>query len=299
MGETARARGCAVSVVVPTYREAANIGALIARLEGVRNSSGLDIELVIVDDSSDDGTAEAARAMAKPWARVMERAGARDLSKSALLGVEKARHPIVVVMDADLSHAPEDVPRLVEALAKGAEFVVGSRYVAGGSTDAKWGIGRRIASRSAAAAARLVCPARDPLSGFLCFRREWALGSGDLRPRGYKIGLELMARRSVGAVAEVPIHFEERRAGRSKLGMRQAWQFVVQLALLGNSVRWWGARLAAAVLLACLVGAVYGRAAGYGLLQWDDRFHFAENAALVSSWPEGLVWFWRQPHGNL
>lgn len=289
----------AVSVVVPTYREAANVGELIERLRAVRESGAGQLELVIVDDSSDDGTAQRAREAGQPWVTVVERTGARDLSKSVMLGIERARHAVIVVMDADLSHRPEDVPRLVEALAHGAEFVVGSRYVEGGSTDARWGAARRIVSRCAAGAARSVCAARDPLSGFLCFRRETALRAKGLRPRGYKIGLELMARSGAERIVEVPIHFKDRRKGRSKLGPRQVWQFAVQLMLLGSARGHWLARLCAAGALALLVGALFGRAIGFGLLQWDDRFHFAENAMLVAPWTEGFAWFWRHAYGNL
>ena len=133
-----------------------------------------------------------------------------------------ARHDVLVVMDADLSHPPEAIPRLLETLARpGVDFVLGSRYVEGASIDQNWGMLRRLNSLVARWLARLVTNVRDPSSGFFALRRHTFLAGDEFDPIGYKIGLELMVKCHCIGVREVPIDFARRLHGTSKLDLRE------------------------------------------------------------------------------
>lgn len=223
---------------MPTYREAENIPVLISRVKAVARAHRLEVELLVVDDRSDDGTAEAVRRAGEDWVTLVVREGARSLSLAVLEGLRRAKHEILLVMDADLSHPPEAIPRLLDALNEpGADFVLGSRYAPGGTTDPRWGAGRRLNSLLARLLARPLMPARDPTSGFLALRRERFLAARELRPVGYKIGLELFVKCDCRTVREVPIHFSERLHGTTKLRVRQRLEYLEHLRRL------WGYRL--------------------------------------------------------
>jgi dolichol-phosphate mannosyltransferase len=124
---------------------------------------------------------------------------------------------------------------LIERVQDGADFALGSRYVAGGSTDARWSVWRWLNSRAATLLARPFTAACDPMSGFFALRRatfEQVHHRGDLCPLGYKIGLELLVKCRCRRVEEVPIHFAERTRGRSKLTLRQQWLYLRHVARL-------------------------------------------------------------------
>jgi dolichol-phosphate mannosyltransferase len=215
-----------VSVVIPTYREAENLPELLSRLDGVRASMLAPMDVVIVDDDSGDGAESVVRACAMPWARVIVRRGERGLSSAVIAGLCAAAGEILVVMDADLSHPPESIPDLVQRVVRGADFVVGSRYVPGGSVDEHWGWGRRLNSRVAAILARPLVTLSDPLSGFFALRRSTFRECRGLNPIGYKIGLELMVRCRCTRIEEAPIRFTDRRRGVSKLSIREQWNYL-------------------------------------------------------------------------
>ncbi|MDP7574381.1 MAG: polyprenol monophosphomannose synthase, partial [Phycisphaerales bacterium] len=200
---------CEVSIIVPTYQEADALGPLIERIGAVRDG-GLDLEVIIVDDNSQDGTEELIASIGLPWVRLITRTEDRGLSSAVLCGLAEANGRVLVVMDADLSHPPEVIPDFIAALDGGADFVVGSRYVPGGSTEDGWGVLRWINSKIATWMARPFTTVRDPMSGFLGFRRETWASAVDLDPVGYKIGLELIVKCRCRHVTEVPIHFSTR-----------------------------------------------------------------------------------------
>ncbi|MCH2134358.1 MAG: glycosyltransferase family 2 protein [Phycisphaerales bacterium] len=208
-----------VSIIIPTYQEADSLPSMIDRLEGLR-SVGWDLELLIVDDDSNDGTIEMIEARGCDWIRLIVRREDRGLSTAVIHGLTEAKHEIMVVMDADLSHPPEAIPEFVSALDNGADFVVGSRYVPGGSTEDGWGVLRWINSKVATVMARPFTRVKDPMSGFLGLRRETWQSAADLDPVGYKIGLELIVKCRCQNVVEVPIHFSTRRHGESKLTLK-------------------------------------------------------------------------------
>jgi dolichol-phosphate mannosyltransferase len=135
-------------------------------------------------------------------------------------------------MDADLSHPPEAIPGLLDALAEGADFVVGSRFVKGGSTDDDWGFFRWLNSRVATCLALPLTALKDPMSGFFALRRETFLAGREFNPIGYKIGLELLIKCDCRRVVEVPIHFADRRFGESKLSFREQLRYVQHLRRL-------------------------------------------------------------------
>lgn len=217
-----------VTVVVPTYNERANLPAMAQALLGLPVAG---LRLLVVDDASPDGTGVVADELAAASAgriSVLHRQGRRGLGLAYLDGFRLALRDgaeAVVQMDADFSHAPLDVPRLLAELAL-CDVAVGSRYTAGGSLDDLWGQGRRALSRSANAYARtlLGLRTRDATAGFKAWRRS-ALERIDLDrigSNGYLFMVEMayVCERLGLKVCEIPIHFSERRAGRSKMSLK-------------------------------------------------------------------------------
>lgn len=223
----------AVSIVVPTFREADSLPPLLDRIAEIRQA-GMDLEVIIVDDDSNDGTEACIADRNCPWVTLITRKDARGLSSAVLCGLEAARGETLVVMDADLSHPPEAIPDFQRALDAGADFVVGSRYVSGGTTEDGWGVLRWVNSKVATLMARPFTKVRDPMSGYLGFRRHTWSDAVDLDPVGYKIGLELIVKCRCTHVKEVPIHFSTRRHGESKLSLRVQAQYFVHILRLAR-----------------------------------------------------------------
>ena len=185
-------------------------------------------ELIIVDDGSPDGTADLAESYADVHpVRVVRRPRKAGLASAVLAGFAQARGDALVVMDADLSHPPETVPRLVRAIEEGADLAVGSRYVPGGGTE-DWPLRRRVVSRAACLLGNVLVPIRDCTSGFFAIRRS-ALDGVALNPIGFKIGFEVMARARYRKSVEIPYVFRDRELGKSKFGRREIGQYLVQL----------------------------------------------------------------------
>lgn len=221
-----------VTVVVPTYQEAENIPHLLDRLEALRQAHGLELELLIMDDRSNDGSVEAVDQSGHDWARIVVRDGPRGLSPAVLDGLRMARHPVVVVMDADLSHPPEKIPDMILALEAGQQLVIGSRYVPGASTDDKWGFFRWLNSQVATLLARPLTSCHDPMAGFFVLRKAELKHARGLNPIGYKIALELIVKCGLENVGEVPIHFADRRYGKSKLTFKEQLRYLQHLRRL-------------------------------------------------------------------
>ncbi|AOU97214.1 hypothetical protein BI364_03635 [Acidihalobacter yilgarnensis] len=224
-----------LSVIVPTYNERDNAAELIRRTLAAFDLIQEPVELLIVDDDSPDGTSAAmAEAAATHHAgervRVITRSTDKGLAKAVAAGFAAARGDVLAVMDADLSHPPEQLPALLGAIRKGADVAVASRYVPEGGTEG-WPLKRRIISRVACWLAKPLTPIRDSTSGYFALRRE-CLESVDFVPRGYKIGLELFARLPGRHTVEVPFVFRDRTRGSSKLGGAVILAYLVQLAAL-------------------------------------------------------------------
>jgi dolichol-phosphate mannosyltransferase len=215
-------------IVLPTYNERENVERVVNALSEVRPLTPFPGDVVIVDDASPDGTGTLADALADryAWVHVLHRPAKRGLGQAYLEGFRWALergYSHILEMDADMSHPPSAVPRLLEA-AIDADLVLGSRYVAGGGVVG-WPAHRRLISRSGSLYARtlLGVPIRDLTGGFKCFHRR-VLEAADLdavHSQGYVFQIELTYRtlRMGGRVVEVPITFEDRTAGSSKMTM--------------------------------------------------------------------------------
>jgi len=213
------ARAC---VVLPTYDERENVAAIVPAIL----AASPELDVLVVDDSSPDGTGALAQELAgrEPRVRVLHRQRKEGLGRAYLAGFEVtlgAGYGRVLEMDADFSHDPSRLPALLAA-SRDADLVLGSRYVPGGGTR-NWGLGRRLLSRGGSLYARLILGVRvrDLTGGFKCFRRE-VLERIDLRSvtsAGYAFQIELTYRalRAGFRVVEVPIVFADRRVGQSKM----------------------------------------------------------------------------------
>ena len=181
-----------------------------------------------MDDGSPDGTADIAEGIGRTQpVRVVRRAGKAGLASAVVAGFAQAKGDTLVVMDADLSHPPEVVPRLLAALDAGADLAIGSRYVKGGGAM-DWPLRRRVVSRVACLMGNALVPVRDSTSGFFALRRAVVEGV-KLNPIGFKIGFEVMARGRYARAVEVPYVFRDRELGRSKFGRREIGQYLIQL----------------------------------------------------------------------
>ena len=220
-----------VSVIVPTYREVDNLRPLVERLRVLREA-GLDLELLIMDDDSRDGSVELIASLDLSWVTLVTRPTDRGLSQSVMDGLNRSRRELAVVMDADLSHPPEKIPELLTALRNGADVAVGSRFTEGGSTADDWGPFRWLNSRVATLLALPLTTISDPMSGFFAVRRSTVQAGREFDPIGYKILLEIIVKCRCNYVFEVPIHFENRRFGHSKLSLAEQFRYFRHLRRL-------------------------------------------------------------------
>ena len=212
-----------ICVCLPTYNERENLEPMVARLENVLGGDGF---VLVIDDSSPDGTGELADRLAaeRSWVRVIHRPRKEGLGPAYLEGFRHALAldaDLVLEMDCDFSHDPADVPRLIAA-AEDADLVIGSRYVPGGGTR-NWGLVRRLISRGGSLYAQLLLgvPIRDLTGGFKCYRRA-VLETIDLDAidsKGYAFQIETTYRalRAGFRAVEVPIVFADREVGGSKM----------------------------------------------------------------------------------
>jgi dolichol-phosphate mannosyltransferase len=227
----------AVSIVVPTYREAENLRELVERVSAAVRPTGRPFEVIVVDDDSPDETARVMAELADEGhpVRLITRTDERGLSSAVLRGFREAEGDVLVCMDADLSHPPEALAELVRAAEEPeADFVIGSRYVRGGSTEEGWGLFRWLNSKVATLLARPFTRAKDPMAGFFALRREVFERAAPPNPIGYKIGLELMVKCGCRQVREVPIHFADRKRGESKLSLREQVRYLQHLKRLAD-----------------------------------------------------------------
>ncbi|WP_240800461.1 MULTISPECIES: glycosyltransferase family 2 protein [Streptomyces] len=237
LGETAGvAEPAAVTVVIPTFNESANIRELLHRLTD-SVPARLPCEVVFVDDSSDDTPAviaEAAQDCPFPVTVIHRDAPDGGLGGAVVEGMKAAGSGWIVVMDADLQHPPSLIPELVATGEKeSADLVVASRYLPGGSRAGLAGGYRVAVSRGATWLAKGLFPRAlrgisDPMSGFFAIRRS-AVTAEALKPLGYKILLELAVRCRPGEAAEVPFVFQDRFAGESKSTAREGLRFLRHL----------------------------------------------------------------------
>jgi dolichol-phosphate mannosyltransferase len=224
-----------VLVVTPTYNERDNLPDLVAAV----HRAAPEVELLIVDDASPDGTGPLADALAAadPRLHVVHREGKLGLGTAYVEGFRYALahgYDVVFEMDADLSHDPAYIPVFLDAIASGADVVLGSRNIPGGGVEG-WGLGRHALSKGGSLYARTILGVgvRDLTTGFKAYTRRAlvAIDPGSVRSNGYSFQIETTYRalRKGLRVVEVPIVFVDRRAGRSKMSRRIFAEAIVEV----------------------------------------------------------------------
>jgi len=225
------------TVCLPTYNEHENLEPMVRALGEVLPEGG---RVLVIDDSSPDGTGEIADQLAEElgYVSVLHRPEKQGLGRAYLAGFHRALADgadLILEMDCDFSHNPKDVPRLIAAT-ESADVAIGSRYVPGGGTE-NWGLVRRFISRGASLYTQvLLMPVHDPTSGFKCFRRA-VLERIDLdaiHSRGYAFQIENVYRaiRAGFTVTEVPITFVDRHTGTSKMSRSIVFEAIVKVPAL-------------------------------------------------------------------
>ncbi len=214
-----------ILVIIPTYNERENVAAITSAVLAAAPS----VHVLVVDDNSPDGTGQIVRELAagEPRLKLLSRAGKEGLGRAYLAAFEWGLgngYDAMVEMDADFSHRPEDLVEILGTLPS-ADFVVGSRYVKGGATR-NWGLARKLISRGGSLYSRLILgyPLRDWTGGFNAWKKDVLLGIDykTVRSNGYSFQIELKYRSLAKGYRgkEVPILFEDRRVGNSKMSLR-------------------------------------------------------------------------------
>ncbi len=225
-----------LSIIVPTYNEAGNIVKLA---EAIFSSlAGSSFELVVVDDNSPDGTGKLADELAAKHGNVIvvHRSGKLGLGTAILEGMEVASGDTIGVIDADMQHPPELLKPMFEKAAEGADIVIASRYVEGGSVE-DWSFFRRTISKGALWLSHLFLPRTrkvgDTMSGYFLFKKSVVEGV-PLNVKDFKLLIEILAKGRYESVVELPYTFRTRTAGKSKLGSTQMLSYVKQLLRLSD-----------------------------------------------------------------
>ena len=243
-----------LSIILPAYNEAKNIPLIAEKI--AQAMDGRSYEVIVVDDDSPDGTSGVTRELAyeRPEVRCIRRVGRRGLSGACIEGMMASQAPIVAVMDADMQHDETRLPVMLDQIGRGADLVIGSRYVDGGSATSGFQKKTRAkGSELATALANRITGefTTDPMSGFFMMRRDVADRAASTVSRdGFKILFDIVSRFGRGLnVVEVPFQFRERIEGESKLG------FLVTVQFLGLLVsRYTGGLVPVKFLLYGLVG---------------------------------------------
>jgi dolichol-phosphate mannosyltransferase len=226
-----------ITIIVPTFNEAPNVETLVARITAA--TRGEEIRIIFVDDSRDETPeviADIAKRAELPVQLIHRDSPAGGLSGAVVDGLRETRSDFVVVMDGDLQHPPEVIPVLLDKLrTTSADVVVASRHAPGGTSAGLANVARHLVSATSGALTKAMFPVRlrnvsDPMTGFFALRVA-SLNLAELKPRGFKILLEILARQPL-LVTEVPFEFGKRLAGESKASLGQGVRFVVQLGAL-------------------------------------------------------------------
>jgi len=224
------------ALVIPTLCEAENIGGLLDHVRSVLDPTGISYEILVVDDDSSDGTGEVVSAIGQgdPRVRLLVRKGERGLSGAILHGWQRTDATILGVMDADLQHPAELLPKLLSAILAGRDLAIGSRYTPGGELG-NWNPVRKFFS---AAAVWVTWPlqksrlrAKDPMSGFFLVRRR-CIQQNVFQHSGFKLLLEVLVRGQIESVEEVPFAFGRRFRGASKANFKVGYDYAKLLARL-------------------------------------------------------------------
>jgi len=228
-----------IVVILPTYNERENIVLMVRALQAEFRAIPHDLHILVVDDNSPDGTADSVRSEASSWQNLHLITGTKaGLGAAYIRGMNHAINELkadaVMEMDADFSHKPEDVPRLIEGLDRGADFVIGSRYVPGGKIPDDWSFFRRMNSKWGNVFARYVAgmyQVRDCTAGFRAIRASIIkkIDPDTLKVKGYAFQISLLheAILNHAKVKEVPVEFVDRTRGETKLGLSDIVEFML------------------------------------------------------------------------
>ena len=217
-----------VSLITPTYNERENISLLAEEVfASVRGYPEIDLELIVVDDNSPDGTGEVAEALRNHYPiQVVHRPGKQGLGSAVMEGFARSERECLGVIDADLSHDPEALPQLILGLRE-FDLTLGSRYNPDSRVE-KWPWYRKLISQSGVFMARRLTGVQDPLSGYFFLHRE-VLNNLTLTSPGYKILLEILIKGQYSTFLEVPFIFRNRQFSSSKLNFKEYYLFSKQI----------------------------------------------------------------------
>jgi dolichol-phosphate mannosyltransferase len=228
-----------IIVILPTYNERENIVLMIRALQEQFRAIRHDMHILVVDDNSPDGTADAVRSESSRWPNLHIITGIKQgLGAAYIRGMNHAINVLkadaVMEMDSDFSHKPEDVPRLIAVLDEGADFVIGSRYVPGGKIPDDWSFLRRMNSRWGNVFARYVAgmyKVKDCTAGFRAIRASLIskIDPDTLKVKGYAFQISLLheAILNHADVREIPVEFVDRKRGETKLGLSDIVEFML------------------------------------------------------------------------
>ncbi len=217
-----------VSIVIPTYNEADNLEPLLNEIFSLIDKNRFDVEVIIVDDNSPDGTGRVADQLSVRFPlKIVHRTGKLGLGSAVREGFEKSKRDILGVMDADLSHDPSIINKLLGEIEAGADVAIGSRFE-DGSVVEKWKWWRRAISETGVFFTRILTGVKDPLSGYFFLRRR-VIDGVNLTATGYKILLEILVKGNRDRTKEVPFRFRIRLHSSSKLSGIEYWLFIKQI----------------------------------------------------------------------
>lgn len=220
-----------LTVIIPTFNEEANIRNIVMAVDAVFHEYSLNGQILVVDDNSSDATIGIVHELKrqKENVEILIREKDHGLSQSVADGFSHASSDVFIVIDADFSHPPVLIPRMYEEIRKGNDIVIGSRYMEGGGIR-KWPLKRRVISIGATFLGRLLFPdITDPVSGFFAVKKG-VVDKAPLKPRGYKILLEVLGKGTWVMDKEIPFEFVDREIGSSKLKIKTIIEYAQQVA---------------------------------------------------------------------
>ncbi len=222
-----------VSIILPTYKEAENIPVICEKIDFTMKRSNIDYEIIIVDDNSADGTFENVEKIKDTINVALKiRKNERGLASAVIEGFRLVKGEYIVVMDADLSHPADKIPDMIKLITSNeADFVVGSRFVEGGSAE-YFNLFRKFNAWVSKMIARPFTKVNDPMAGFFAFSRSLLVNIEELNPLGFKIGLEVIVKTNPQNIVEIPIQFQERLYGESKLSLREQINYLIHIKRL-------------------------------------------------------------------
>jgi len=219
-----------VTVIIPTFNEEANIRNIVMAVDAVYHENSLNGQVLVVDDNSTDATIPIVNELKRTRENVsiLVRQEDHGLSQSVADGFVHADAEVFIIIDADFSHPPVLIPRMLAEIRKGNDVVIGSRYMSGGGIR-DWPLKRRIISLGATVLGRSLFPTiTDPVSGFFALKKS-VVSEAPLKPRGYKILLEVLGKGHWQHSTEIPFEFTDREIGTSKLKLKTIIEYALQV----------------------------------------------------------------------